>query len=176
MLVSRRIRLVQIMETVHRVGSTVRKAGIVLERPTVLLQAWNCVSNRDQAIESLERAIDQGAVGPRAAVRDVEVIAPGLGFEPRRPIGCNAVAKSTVDTAEFPAAAGLLKKLLVAPNPVDQHTHGSPLNSQSQCDANKPAQISGHSVTNATLFQSTFSSRICGVSSQGTNNVQAEGI
>ena len=125
-LVGRRIRLVQVMETVHRVGGTVRIPGIVLERPAVLLQARNCVGDRDQTVELLERAIDQGAVRPWAAVRDVEVIAIGLSFEPGRPIGRNAVAKSAIGTAELSAAAGLLRELLVAPNPLDQDTHSSP--------------------------------------------------
>src|SRR5262249_51574514 len=97
-----------------------------IEAPKLPFQARNCVSDGDQAVELLEHAIDQGAVRPRAAVRDVKVIAPGLSLEPGRPIGSNAAAKSAVGAAKFSAAAGLLRKLLVAPSPVDQHTHGSP--------------------------------------------------
>jgi hypothetical protein len=76
-------------------------------------------------------------------VRDIEVIAIGLSFEPGGTIGADAVAKSAVSSAEFSAAAGLLRKLPVTPNPVDQHTHGS----LSSAGTNSNSRNAGHFVT-----------------------------
>ncbi len=63
------------------------------------------------SVELLERAVDQRAVRPRAAVRDIEMIAPGLGLEAGRAVGGDAVAEAAVGALElagrcrFPAAA-----------------------------------------------------------------------
>jgi len=114
------------METVHRVGGTIRKSGIVLERPAALLEAWNCVSDRDQVVELLQRTINQGTVRPRTAVGNVEVIAPGLCLETRRAVRRDAVAVSALGATEFAAAANLLGKLFTTPYAFDQNSHLCP--------------------------------------------------
>ena len=75
------------------------------------------------SLELLERAVDQRAVRPRAAVRDIEVIAPGLGLEAGRAVGRDAVAEAAVGALEFAARAGFLRQLAVAPRAVDQNAH-----------------------------------------------------
>jgi hypothetical protein len=111
------------MEAIHRVGSAIRKSRIVLEGPAVGLEARNCVSDRDQAVALLKRPIDQGAVRPRATVRDIEMVAARLGLESGRTVGRDAVAEPAVGAAELSEAAGLLREVLVTPNPLDQHAH-----------------------------------------------------
>ena len=96
------------------------KRGIVLEGPALLLQAGDRVGDRDRAVELLQRAIDQRAVRPRAAVRDIEVIAAGLGLEAGRAVGGDAAAEDAVGALELAGLAGLLRQFAVAPLAVDQ--------------------------------------------------------
>ena len=120
------VRLVQVMESVHCIGEAVRIARIVLERPAVLLQAGNRVGNRDQPFELLHHAVDQSTVRPRAVVRHIEMIAAGLGLEAGGAVGRDAVAEPAVGAAKLPPLTGLLRKLAVGPNTVDQNAHVDP--------------------------------------------------
>ena len=54
---------------------------------------------------------------------DIEMIAPGLRAEARRPIRRDAITKTAVGAPELSRPADLLGKLLVAPYPVDEHSH-----------------------------------------------------
>jgi hypothetical protein len=56
-------------------------------------------------------------------VRDIEVIATGLGLEAGRAVGRDAVAKPAIGATEVSDAAGLLRELLVAPDSLDQDAH-----------------------------------------------------
>ena len=56
-------------------------------------------------------------------MRDVEMIAPGLGLETGRAVGGDAVAEAAVGAPELAAGAGFLRQLAVAPGAVDQDTH-----------------------------------------------------
>ena len=77
--IARRIGLVQIVKAVDACRAcNPETPGSSSIRPALLLQARDRVGDRDGAVELLERAIDQRAVRPRAAVRDIEVIAAGL--------------------------------------------------------------------------------------------------
>jgi hypothetical protein len=106
---------------------TVRRAvgefRIVRKGPAVIFQPGDRVSNRDRAVEFLERAIDQGAMRPRAAVCDIKVIAAGLRLEARRAVRADAVAELAFRAAECAVPAGFLRQFFVAPHAVDQHTH-----------------------------------------------------
>ncbi len=56
-------------------------------------------------------------------MRDIEVIAPGLGLEAGRAVGGDAIAEAAIGAAKFAGLAGLLDQLLVAPLAVDQNAH-----------------------------------------------------
>ena len=60
---------------------------------------------------------------PRAAVRDIEMIAAGLGLEPRRAVRGDAIAEHAVDAFELAGLAGLLRELAVRPFAVDEYAH-----------------------------------------------------
>ena len=76
----------QIAEAVDAIGGAIREGRIVLEGPALLPQSGDGIGDRDRAFELLDRAIDQRAVRPRTAVRDVEVIAAGFGLEAGGPV------------------------------------------------------------------------------------------
>src|SRR5262249_50099313 len=57
-------------------------------------------------------------------VRDIEMVARRLRLEAGRAVGGDTVAEAAVDALEVAALAGLLRQLLVAPDTVDQYTHG----------------------------------------------------
>jgi hypothetical protein len=69
------------VEAVDLIGNAIRIAGVAFEGPAVLLEAGNRVGDRDEAGKFLDRAVDQGAMRPRTAVRDVKVIAARFGLE-----------------------------------------------------------------------------------------------
>src|SRR5262245_21665543 len=117
------IGLVQVAEAVHRVGRAIRVVGVVGEGPALLPQSRDRIGDRDRAGEVLDRTVDQGAVRPRAAVGDVEVIASGLGLASGRAVRRDAVAHAAGGAAEVAAAAGFLRQLAVAPGAVDQNAH-----------------------------------------------------
>src|SRR6185312_4725919 len=121
--VARRVGLVQIVEAVDPVGRAVGKIRIVLERPAVLAQARNGVSDRDRVRKILDGAVDQGAVRPRTAVRDIQMVAPGLGLEAGRAVGGDDAAETAVGAAEVAGLAGLFRQLLIRPFAVDQNAH-----------------------------------------------------
>src|SRR5262249_14005900 len=125
-LVGRGIGLVQVMEAIDGIRRAIRKRGIALECPALLLETRDGVGDRDRLLELLQRAIDQGAMRPRAAVRDVEVVAARLGLEAGRAVGRDAIAKPAVGAAELADAADFLGKLFVAPNALDQEAHVCP--------------------------------------------------
>ena len=77
----------------------------------------------DRAVELLDGAVDQHAVPPRALVRDVEVIAAGLGLVAGRAVGSDAVAENAFGAVQFAGLSGFCRKLLVDPIAVDQNTH-----------------------------------------------------
>src|SRR6201981_3565616 len=83
---ARPIGLVQMMESVRSIGRAIGKSGITLECPALLLEAGNGIGDGDGTFELLERAIDQGSMRPRAAVRDIKVVASGFGLKARRAI------------------------------------------------------------------------------------------
>src|SRR5262249_35880508 len=114
---------VQVAEAVDGVGGALGKRRVLLVHPALVLQPRDRIGDRDRALELLERAIDQGAMRPRARMRDVEVIAVRLGRKPRRAVRRDAVAKAAVDALELARLSGLLRQLLVAPDAVDQHAH-----------------------------------------------------
>jgi hypothetical protein len=117
------ISLVEILKAVDLVRDAIRIARVVAEGPAVRLQAGDRIGDGNQAIELLQRAIDQGAVCPRAAMRHIEVIAARLGLEARRAVGGNAAVKHAVGPLELPGLAGLLRQLTVGPLAVDQNAH-----------------------------------------------------
>src|SRR5262249_44727440 len=119
--------LMQLVEIVDTVGDAIGKPRIVLEGPALVLEPRYRVGDRDRAVQFLQRAVDQRAVRPRAAVRDVEVIAAGLRLVAGRTVGRDAVAELALGAAKVAFSAGFLRQLLVAPYAVDQHAHvGSP--------------------------------------------------
>src|SRR5215510_13888022 len=89
--------------------------GVFVEHPALLPQSGDRIGDRDRAFEVLDRAIDQCAMCPWAAMRDVEVVAPGLGLEAGRTIRRDAVAEAAVGAPELAARAGFLRQLAVAP-------------------------------------------------------------
>ena len=113
----------QIVETVDAIRRTVRESGIVLEGPALLAKPRNGDGEADRTIQFLKREIDLRAVRPRAGVGDIEVIAPGLGFEAGRAVSCDAVAKGAVHPLEIAGLAGFRGRVLVSPLAVDQHAH-----------------------------------------------------
>src|SRR5215471_6682366 len=110
----------QIAEAMHAIGGAVR------EGPALLPQSGDRIGDRDRAFELLDRSIDQRAVRPRTAVRDVEVIAPGFGLEAGRTVRRDAVAEAAVGAPELAAGAGLLWKLAVPPRTLNQNAHFKP--------------------------------------------------
>src|SRR5262249_22781076 len=94
-----------------------REGGIVLDGPALLPQSGDGIGDRDRAFELLDRSIDQRAVRPRTAVRDVEVVAPGFGLEAGRPVSRDAVAEAAVGAPELAAGAGFLRQLPSRPAP-----------------------------------------------------------
>src|SRR5205823_1219482 len=106
--IRRCIGLVQILEAIDCVRRAIGKRRIVLECPTLLLEAGDRVRHANSILELLERAEDQGAVRPRAAVGNIEVIASRLRLESGRTICSDTTAKSAVGAMEFAAAAGFL--------------------------------------------------------------------
>src|SRR5262249_11714149 len=117
------VGLVQIAEAVDAIGGAIREGRIVLEGPALLPQSGDRIGDRDRAFELLDRAIDQRAMCPWAAIRDVEVIAPRFGLEPGRPIRRDAVPEAAVRALELAAGAGFLRQLAVAPRTFDQNAH-----------------------------------------------------
>src|SRR6516164_1130974 len=113
----------QILETVDGVRCAIGKRRIVFEGPALLFETGYGVGDGNGVFQLLERAKDQRAVRPGAAVGNIEVITPGLRLEPGRPVRGNAIAKSAVGALEFTAAAGFLRQLLIAPYAFDQNTH-----------------------------------------------------
>src|SRR5262249_58910504 len=85
----------------------------------------DCMRGGDRALELLERAVDQGAVRPRAGMRDVEMVARRLRLEAGGAVRRDAVAEAAVGALELAGLAGLLRQLLVAPDAVDQYAHYS---------------------------------------------------
>jgi hypothetical protein len=75
---------------------------VAAEFPALAAQAGDRVGDGDGLAELLQRAKDQRAVRPGAAIGDVEVVAAGLGFEARRAVGRDAVAEKAVDAREGP--------------------------------------------------------------------------
>jgi hypothetical protein len=69
------------MEAVDLVGNAIRITRVAFKRPAVLLEAGDRIGDGNQSLELLDRAIDQRAVRPRAAMRDIKMIAAGLGLE-----------------------------------------------------------------------------------------------
>src|SRR5947207_11102396 len=96
---------------------------VVAVGPALQSQSRKRIGDGDRIVELLERAIDQRAVCPRTAVRDVEVIAPGLGLEAGRAVRRDAVAEAAVGAAELAAGASFLGKLAVPPRAVDDNAH-----------------------------------------------------
>ena len=121
--IARHVGFVQILEAVDFVGNAIRIARVAREGPPVLLEPRNRISDRDDAFELLERAIDQRAVRPGAAVRHIEMIAAGFGFESRRTVGADAAAKSAIGALELSGLTGLFRQLAVRPLALDHHTH-----------------------------------------------------
>jgi hypothetical protein len=69
------------VEAVDPVGNAVRITRVAFEGPAVLLETGDRIGDGNQSIELLDRAIDQRAMRPRAAMRDIKMIAAGLGLE-----------------------------------------------------------------------------------------------
>ena len=118
-----RVGLVQIIKSVDAVRRAVGEMRVVGEGPALIPKPGDRVGDGDRAFQFLERAVDQGAVRPRAAVRHIEVIAAGLRLESRRTVGADAVAEPALGSAERAVLADLLRQFLVAPRAVDQHAH-----------------------------------------------------
>ncbi len=56
-------------------------------------------------------------------MRDIEVVAPGLGLEAGRAVSGDAVAELTVGAQKLACLAGLGGKLLIGPFAVNHDTH-----------------------------------------------------
>ena len=121
--IARDVGFVEILEAVHFIGNAIRIARIAREGPSLLLEPRHRVGHRDDVFELLERAIDQRPVRPGAAVRYIEMVAAGLGFEARRTVGADAVAKNAVGPLELSAFPGLLRQLAVGPLALDYNAH-----------------------------------------------------
>ena len=111
------------MEAVDLVGNAVRITRVAFERPAVLLEAGDRIGDGNEALELLDRAIDQRAMRPRAAVRDIKMIAAGLGLEARRAVRGDAVAEHAVHALELAGLAGFLRQFAVGPFAVDEYAH-----------------------------------------------------
>ena len=120
---ARRIGLVEIVKAVDRIRRAFGKIGALLERPAVIARMGNRGGDADRAVELLDREVMQRAMRPRAVVRDIEMIAPGLGLVAGRAVGRDAVAEDAFGAVEFAGLAGFRRKLLVAPFAVDQNAH-----------------------------------------------------
>ncbi len=144
--VARRIGLVQVVEIVHRVGRAIGKVRVLLERPALLTDAGHRIGDADRAFELLDRAVDEGAMRPRAVMRDVEVIAAGLRLETGRAVGGDAVAEAAVDALELAVLRVLDRQFLVAPLAVDQNAHDEVLFAIAQAASTMaaPSPLSPH--------------------------------
>src|SRR3981081_3056531 len=111
----------QVVKAVDGVGRAIREIGVVLEGPALLPEARDGVGDRHGAFELLERAEDQRPVRPGAAMGHIEMIAPGLRAEARRPVRRDAITKTAVGAPELSGLADLLGKLLAAPPPHPEH-------------------------------------------------------
>ncbi len=122
------------MEAVDLVGNAVRITRVAFERPAVLLEAGDRIGDGNQSLELLDRAIDQRAMRPRAAVRDIKMIAAGLGLEARRAVRGDAIAEHAVDALELAGLAGFLRQLAVGPFAVDKYAHDTAARDMNSCD------------------------------------------
>ena len=125
------------MKAVDGVRQAVGKFRIGLVGPALRAHAGNRVRDRDGVIELLEHTEHHRAMRPRTVVRDIEVIAPGLGLEAGRTVGGDAVAKQAVDALERAALAELGRRIAVGPLAVQQIAHRTLLrfNNSAACRA-----------------------------------------
>jgi hypothetical protein len=120
-----RVRLMQVLELIHRVGRAVGKARVLGIRPAFIAPAGKRERHGERVLQPFQREEDQHPVSPRAAVREIEVIAARLGLESGRPVGADAVAKAAFDALELAARRDLLRQVLLSPASFDQYTHAS---------------------------------------------------
>src|SRR5262249_50466413 len=73
--------------------------------------------------ELLDRAVDQGAVRPRAIVCDIKVVASRFGLEAGGAVGGDAVAEAAVDALELAVGRIFDRQLFVAPLTGGLHAH-----------------------------------------------------
>ncbi len=123
--IGQRVELVEVGDAVDRVR---HHALARRERPSVLRHQPVRHRQADHALQPLEAAEDERAVGPRAGERHVEVIAAGLGLEaalarrPRCAVRRDPVAEARVRAHETAAAARRVVPLVV-PDAVDENAH-----------------------------------------------------
>jgi hypothetical protein len=66
---------------------------------------------------------------PRAAVRDIKVIAAGFGLESRRAVCGNAIAENAFGSLELACLASFLCQFAISPFAADQNAHDNCSNS-----------------------------------------------
>jgi hypothetical protein len=121
--VARGIGLVEVVKAIDAIRWAIGKLGLVLVGPAFLAQAGHGDGDADRAFEFFQREKNLRAMGPRAGVGDVEVIAPSLSRKTRRPVGGDLVAKHAVNPLEIAGLADLCRVILITPLAVHEDSH-----------------------------------------------------
>jgi len=105
-----------------------RAAVGLTESPAVLTHEMMDDRHRNDGLELLQLAVDEGPVSPWAGKRDIEVVAAGLGAESaplalgRPAVGGDPVAPDRIGADEATPALLLLRSM-IGPDAVDQQSH-----------------------------------------------------
>ncbi|MCY1456635.1 hypothetical protein D9M71_738700 [compost metagenome] len=112
------VALVQEIKVVERIAA---RACLLVEGPAMLAHQPTDHRHVDQAFQALELAQDQGAMGPGAGQRNVQVVTPGFGRETLWAACADPVSTLCVFALESAILAAFVP--LVLPASIDQKAH-----------------------------------------------------